>query len=165
MKEFPSMEELAEHLVMVSTGGFVLALHEAVDAVGRLVEKRAKDQIGHYAPEIAPFPEWEQLAESTQAERERLGFPANEPLLRTGELRDSISHEAHGLEVAVGSTSDIMVYQELGTPRIPARADLGGAMWGSRPEIEKILGHAAMVGIAGGQRLPGSINIERVSGP
>ena len=33
------------------------------------------------------------LAESTQAERVVQGYPANEPLLRTGELRDSIEHK------------------------------------------------------------------------
>jgi hypothetical protein len=53
------------------------------------------------------------------AERVRNGFAANEPLPRTGQLRDSIEWTAQGNEGFVGSNLDIAVYQELGTSRIP----------------------------------------------
>jgi hypothetical protein len=71
--------------------------------------------------------DWPQLAESTQRERERLGFAANEPLLRTGDLRESIEYTVLPREAAVeiGSNDKIAVYQELGTSRIPPRSFLG----------------------------------------
>ena len=38
------------------------------------------------------------------------GFTPDDPLLRTGQLRDSISHQVQGLDAVVGSTSEVMVY-------------------------------------------------------
>lgn len=65
------------------------------------------------------------LAESTQAERERLGYPANEPLVRTGELRDSLKVEAEGPIAVVGSELEMMAWHEFGTSRTPSRPVLG----------------------------------------
>jgi len=46
------------------------------------------------------------LADSTVLERDRLGFPANEPLLMTGSLRDantySVTETPTGVEIAIG---------------------------------------------------------------
>jgi hypothetical protein len=52
---------------------------------------------------------WEQLAEDTQRERERLGYPPTEPLLRKVTPRTSISHYVDKAEPAgyIGSTSEI----------------------------------------------------------
>ncbi|HEV2700470.1 MAG TPA: hypothetical protein VGV09_02480, partial [Steroidobacteraceae bacterium] len=100
-------------------------IHEGLEHVGKRIEATAKKEIGTYQPEVGQFPAWAPLAESTMADRVAQGFPADEPLLRTGELRDSISHEVRGHEVAIGSTSDVMVFQELGTSRIPPRPVLG----------------------------------------
>ena len=44
------------------------------------------------------------------------------------------------LEAQVGSNSDIAVYQELGTARIPPRSFLGGAMSDELTKIKKIIG-------------------------
>jgi len=43
------------------------------------------------------------------------------PWLRSGGLLDSISHQAVGAQAAVGSTSLVAVYQELGTRTDPPR--------------------------------------------
>jgi phage gpG-like protein len=104
-----------------------------LEAACQAVEAEAKRVIGTYAYG------WEQLAPATQAERVRLGFPANEPLLRTGELRESIQHtiiDDHHAEV--GSDSDIAVYQELGTARIPPRSFLMQAAVHEEKLIRKI---------------------------
>src|SRR5215469_10800568 len=82
-----------------------------LDHIGRMVEEEAKDVIGTYRYG------WPQLAWLTQVDRVRLGYSENEPLLREGDLRDSISHEviAHESAVDIGSESEIAAYQELGT--------------------------------------------------
>ncbi|MFD2271416.1 hypothetical protein ACFS07_10450 [Undibacterium arcticum] len=68
-------------------------------------------------------------------------------MLRSGKLRASISHQIHGLEAVVGSDSDIMVYQELGTEHIPPRAVLGPAAIRNKELILKTLGKAAAEGL------------------
>lgn len=72
---------------------------------------------------------WPELAESTQRDREYQGFPPNEPLLRTGELRDSIEYnmDRDGRHAYVGSDNEKAVWQEFGTVRIPPRPFLLGA--------------------------------------
>jgi len=103
-----------------------------------VVKDRARQSIGTYRYK------WPQLAEATQAERAREGFPPNKPLLRTGDLRDSISAfvqmygPEHGRAV-VGSTSDIAVYQELGTRSIPPRSFLyASAVLATQKDLPKI---------------------------
>jgi len=115
--------------------GYLLWEHEALEGAGKIVEKEAKRVIGTYDYG------WPQLAESTQVERERRGYPANEPLLREGDLRDSISHTVKEHEHAcyVGSNSLIAVYQELGTSRIPPRSFLGGAARAKEHEVHEEL--------------------------
>lgn len=118
--------------------------HEMLENACKIVEAEAKDVIGSYRYN------WPQLAESTQAERGRLGFPENEPLLRTGELRDSIEHTVIEHESAgyVGSNSMIAVYQELGTSRIPPRSFLAGASRAKEEEIHEEISRGLHVAIA-----------------
>jgi hypothetical protein len=74
-------------------------------------------------------------------------FPTPKPLLRTGEMRDSIEYV-----VAVGSDLDVAVYQELGTSRIPPRSFLASAAIASDDRIHR-LAAASVVGVlAGGGR-------------
>jgi phage gpG-like protein len=47
--------------------------------------------------------------------------PHEYPWLRTGELRDSVGHDADDAGAVIGSTSDVALYQEHGTPAIPPR--------------------------------------------
>jgi phage gpG-like protein len=66
------------------------------------------------------------------------------PLLDTGQLRDSISayvqmhDDEHGRAV-VGSDSEIAVYQELGTSRIPPRSFLMMSAKRSEKDLQKIV--------------------------
>jgi hypothetical protein len=98
-----------------------VAHHVALEHAALIVETEAKRVLGTYDYD------WPQLAESTQDERGYLGFPDNEPLLRTGELRDSIEHTVETKAAHVGSNNDKAVWQELGTTTIPARSFLAGA--------------------------------------
>ena len=55
--------------------------HEALERACEIIQHEARAAVGTYRLG------WPQLAQSTQDDRVRKGFPANEPLLRTGELR------------------------------------------------------------------------------
>lgn len=117
--------------------------HEALEHAARIVEKEAKDVLGTYRYG------WPQLAPSTQEDRERQGFPANEPLLRTGEMRDSIEHSSDQHEARIGSNNDVAVYQELGTRSIPPRPFLQGAMRAKTPEILEEIGRRTVAALSG----------------
>lgn len=119
----------------------IKSAEEAIlEKVARLVEKRAKKAIGTY-----DFG-WTPLAESTKADRERQGYAADKPLLRTGELRDSIGHvttRENGQAVAYIGTSDpIAKFQELGTSKIPPRSFLAAAAMQSEQEVHRMIERA-----------------------
>ena len=146
MKEFHSISHFIEHTLLMDAM-VVLELHHGLKRCANAVELTAKNEIGTYQQGIGQFPAWAQLAESTENEKSKLGYPANSPLLRDGTLRDSISNEVQALEAVIGSTSDVMVYQELGTERIPPRPVLGPAAIRNRGKIERILGKAVAEGL------------------
>jgi phage gpG-like protein len=64
------------------------------------------------------------------------GIFADEPLLRTGELRESIEKHVERHEAVVGSDSKVAVAQELGTTTIPPRSFLGAAGLASVPVLK-----------------------------
>lgn len=148
MREFGSLIEFSAHLAGVAVAED-LYLNKGLDAAAAVIEREAKREFGTYQPQTGPFPEWPELAESTQDRREAMGYPPNDPLLVTGSLRDSISREVHGLDAAIGSTSDLMIYHEFGTSRMPARPVLGPAAYRHRREVETLIGQAAFLGIIG----------------
>jgi hypothetical protein len=125
--------------------GYLLWEHEALEHAGKIVEEEAKRVIGTYDYG------WPELAESTQMQREHLGYSANEPLLRDGtHIRDTIEHTVVDLEHAcyVGTNSKIAVYQELGTSRIPPRSFLAGAARAKEHEIHEEISHSLHLSLA-----------------
>jgi phage gpG-like protein len=133
-------------------GGFVVEIEhqnrEALKEVAKLVDKGAKEVIGTYDYG------WPQLAQSTQKQREYLGFEPNEPLLRTGEMRDTIQHCSDHREARIGSNSDIAVYQEMGTSKIPPRSFLKETMVRKMPEIKKIIGERLVAAFTAPKLIP-----------
>ena len=126
------------------------ALHKAAD----VVQAEAKAEIGHYQDRAGPFEAWKELAETTKADRAAHGFAPNDPLLRTGELRDSIKTHVtvHGIgsgEAHIGSDSEIALFQEIGTRKIPPRSFLGGAIVRKLDAIKAICGRHAVASITG----------------
>lgn len=157
-KTFSSFSDLANH-ILNNLPNEAIALHYGLHEACQVIEKKARDKFGVYQKEMGPFERWQELAESTKDERERLGYTPDEPLLRSGELRDSIGYEVHLLEGIVGSTSDIMVYQELGTEHIPPRAVLGPAALSCQAKVKQVIGSYAMAGILGGSLMsPGFLH-------
>ena len=53
------------------------------------------------------------------------GGPHTHPWRETGVLHDRIEHQSDASEAAVGSTSEIALYQEHGTATVPPRPSFG----------------------------------------
>lgn len=79
------------------------------------------------------------LAPSTQERRVQLGFTPDDPLLRSGTLRDSLKTESAGLIAGVGTEDERMVWQEQGTATIPPRPLLGISVNESRLTNQAII--------------------------
>lgn len=148
-----------------------LAVTAATTAVVRrgavIIEREAKREIGHYQDAVGPLPKWKKLAHATlyggvSPEGHRfpgkveLGYsPPDNPLLRTGAMRDSIRHVVRTgpgySEAEIGSRfrgrggAPIALFQERGTSRAPARSFLERAARRKEPEIVKAIGEAAML--------------------
>lgn len=137
-----TLAEFALHLAKF--GAMVeVAKAEALEKACEIVEEEAKRVIGTYDYS------WPQLAPSTQADRSSHGYPANEPLLRDGSMRESITHHVEGSDGYVGSPSKIALYQELGTAHIPPRSFLGGAARAKEGEIAELGVEAMQKAVAG----------------
>jgi phage gpG-like protein len=141
MKEFSLLGFIAE----------LPAIARDVEAVGpmiiekaaKTIQKKAKAAIG------TEHEDWAPLAASTIEDKQHHGFATPKPLLRTGELRDSIEYTVHGNEGAVGSNLDIAVYQELGTSKMPARSFLVSSAIASEDKIHRMAGAAAVAALSG----------------
>lgn len=145
----------ASHLLAMEAK-ILLATEHALERAARVVEREAKSEIGEYQPEKGPFEAWQDLATSTVQGKLSAGFEIEKPLLRTGDMRDSVEHQVHVTgpgdgEAHVGSDSMIAVYQELGTQRIPPRSFLGGAAYTKELEVRDLLA-GSVVAIIEGKR-------------
>jgi hypothetical protein len=151
MKSFKSLTDFSLFTAVALPVITLAEMKRGLECCAVLIEKTAKAEIGEYQESVGPFSAWPQLAESTQAERERLGYTPNDPLLRTGEMRETIEHETHEFTAVIGSKDDKAAWQEFGTDRIPPRPFMGPAVIRNNEKILKILGHTAARGISGGQ--------------
>lgn len=127
-----------------------LSRRQSLEKAAVVVKTEAKRSIGEYQAEAGPFAAWEPLAESTLEQKSKKGrAPPDNPLLVTGDLRESIEHNVVSDEAHVGSNSDVAVWQELGTNRIPARSFLGGAAVRKTDEVKNLIGEAFEKALAG----------------
>lgn len=91
------------------------AVAESVAHAAQKIAAEAKAMIGHEQSN------WPALADSTIKRKKAAGFATPAPLLRTGELRDSIKTHAAGATAVVGSNHPDAVIQEHGNSRVPPR--------------------------------------------
>jgi hypothetical protein len=144
-----SLGEFAAHL-MAAEADLKVGMEVACVRACKMVAREAKDVIGTYRYG------WPQLAESTQEERVRLGYSANDPLLRDGTLRDSIGVDAphwedpHKVDGYVGSPLKVALWQEVGTSNIPPRSFLAGAARRSEDKIHDMAGRVVQRTLLGG---------------
>lgn len=119
------------------------------EALMKAVSIEAKTFIGNYQDG------WKPLAESTldgwhgHPGKIELGYaPPDNPLLREGDMRESIEGAAettgYGAQGVCASKSKIALYQEIGTEKIPPRPFLATAMMRAQPAAEIVFGQFAM---------------------
>lgn len=132
---------LAAHLL-----GVVVTIHDeeekGLKEAAELVVEEAKSSLGTYQGAVGTVPAWAPLSPATQADRVSRGYPADEPLLRTGELRDSIDYEVEDGHAYVGSDDESAPFHEFGTVDMPQRSFLAGAAYRLEDEIAEIIGEA-----------------------
>ena len=124
-----------------------LAEEAAVVAGCKLVQRVAKRILGH------PQPDWPPLQPET-IERKARG---DTPLLETGKMKQSIEmaapfREGNTVWGSVGSNSDIAVYQELGTSRIPPRPFISLAAAGQEKAVYELTGRIVYKAMINGGR-------------
>lgn len=150
-KEFGSLGAFANHLQKV-VKQYPKRQRAALDFIGQHIEDKSKKAIGHYQKGADGFEDWQELSESTKADKVKKGYVFNDefnPLYREGDLKESIHHVVSPLngqnqnelgKVYIGSPLDIALYQEMGTAKIPARSFLGLTLFKEKYQIEYILG-------------------------
>lgn len=154
MKEFKSFGAFADHLVRVAAESAEVKKH-ILDSSAEEIQKTAKGMIGEYQGGVGPYPAWEELADSTKAERSRLGYSENDPGYRSGEMQRSVQRHVEGDEAAVGSNDQDLVWFDIGTSRQPPRPVMGPAAIHSKPRVQKIIGLTMYAWLAGrGWRRP-----------
>lgn len=149
MRQFNSLLAFVEHLEKAALD-VPVAQHKALGTALEILEKDMKTQIGEYQAQHGPYPEWAQLAESTEDDKARQGYPSDAPLLREGDLQDSFRHEREGDEGIVGSTDPVMAYHEFGTSRMPPRPVVGPALFKNKEKVERLVGDATFEVVSGG---------------
>jgi phage gpG-like protein len=135
------LEQFARELSSASAS-IATGLEVSFRVIVKEIEETAKEEIGVYQPAYGPFDAWAPLAESTKADRVRRGYSEDEPLLRSGELRDSIQSEVMGLAAIVGTKSDIGLWQEVGTEHIPPRPFIGPVYLRKIDSLTELIGRA-----------------------
>lgn len=155
--KFNSLDELAAHLEK-SLLIYRQNIERGMERSARQIEKTAKEMIGHYQDETGPYPAWDQLADATEYQKAKQGYPVDAPLLRTGEMREAITHESAGFEAIIGvkgeGAGQILKYHEFGTLHIPPRPVLGPAGFKSETYIKKTIGQAVMTSLFEGTPIP-----------
>jgi hypothetical protein len=139
MKEFSSFGDFARHLEALAAGMPAVELF-VLQRIGVLVKERAKEKIGDYQSEAGPFAAWAPLADTTKADRLRKGYSEDDPLLRSGEVRESIDYVTLPPEVVIGSPLDIALWLEMGTEKMPPRSFLGASAFELTPELLAMAG-------------------------
>ncbi len=161
MKTLSILEAVAEFSGMAVE--YIAIQQEAMEGATKIVEARAKAIVGHYQNDTGPFDPWRDLADSTIADKERKGYaPPDNPLLRTGDMRESITHDASPTRGIVGSDEDIALWQELGTHgpnpgpdgyHVPPRSFLGAAAFQKQDQVAELIADAAVSVFTGTKRL------------
>lgn len=149
---FNSFGAFAEHLGKLHFKDYA---KKGLEIAARIVENAAKNEIGTYQRDnVGPFDAWQELADSTKDDRVRQGYTENDPLLRSGEMRDSISHYVDGWDAYVGSNSQILIWQEFGTRSIPPRSVLGIAAFRNKELIKECVGALCLSSLVNGVEVP-----------
>ena len=112
----------------------------------------AETTVKHQRAIMGDVTRLETLKPATQAERIRLNYTPNDPLVRSGKLRASISAAVMpGMSIA-GSTSDLMPFHEFGEGHNPPRPDISMGTVDAEAENLIIAGEGAIAIASGDDR-------------
>jgi HK97 gp10 family phage protein len=115
-----------------------------LERAAQIVQKKAKATIGKNNDNWAP------LAQSTIVDKQRKGFKTPAPLLRTGELRDSIEYTVVSEHEAwVGTDLEYAKFLEFGTSRMPPRSFLVSAAIASEDKIHRMAAATTIAALSG----------------
>lgn len=103
--KFESFDALADEIDR-RTVALPAAVREAAAAAGALAVEASKKMIGHYQPAVGDLPAWAPLTDATKADRTAKGFTPDDPLLRSGELRDAVEFKPAVDGVGIGVFGD-----------------------------------------------------------
>ena len=156
---FKDLGSLALHMAG-QEAALLASLHAGLEKCAKKIEKTAKAEIGHYQKGVGPFAAWADLADSTEEHKAKMGYPADAPLLASGAMQSSITHNTSVLEAVIGSTDPKMAYHEFGTPKMPARPVMGPALLTNKEFIRRTLGHATVTGLIGGHAIHASLSYD-----
>jgi hypothetical protein len=141
VRQFSSLTEFARHLEWVARQ-VPKETEKALKETGQNAVRRAKAKIGLYqhdyvSPKGTWFPDWSLLSEATlwggtspsghhYPGKVQLGYaPPDNPLLREGDLRNSIQFSLTGAwtadKLTLGSIDEVMLFHEHGTRLMPPR--------------------------------------------
>ncbi len=152
-----NLAQLASHFRRAAKA-FPAAIAAEVEDQGKAIEADAKSLFGTYQEG------WRDLDDSTRSERVRLGYTSDDPLFRSGALRDAVTHKVEhvpgGSSVFVGvepghtmlqgpdgrevDAALVMGVQEHGSTdgRVPARPVFGTVA----AHVDRFQ-HAALIGV------------------
>lgn len=146
--EFDSFGALGLHFAKLAVAGEAVT-HHIVSEGAKAIQADARGRLGTYQDGEGPFPAWANLAEATVDDRLRKGFTPDDPLLRTGDLRKSITTKVDGNVAGIGSESPIALYQEQGTSKIPPRPFLGPAGFNSKHTVGPVAALTVIAWVCG----------------
>lgn len=118
------------------------AIQRELVAIAPQIVETAQNKIGAYQDGWAP------LAQSTINERTHLGYSPDEPLLRTGDLRNSYEAIVSENHIVVGNYDPKAEYVEIGTATIPPRPVTLPAVYESLEQLQKSLGAAVVASLS-----------------
>lgn len=172
MMEFKSPGAFAAHLQR-TLPRLTEAEFAGVRAGVEMWRDEAKAVLGDYQREnTGPFEPWQELADATQEERGKQGYPENDPLRRQGLLHDNIEASAEGREGAMGvpdrevkheyqenpvNIGEVAEALELGTRSSPPRSFLGMTAFRYGASAAALIGSmvaAALAGMTAARRRP-----------
>lgn len=147
-----SFSALAEALERRSIAA-VTAARTALKVGAELVKTAAQESIGSYQPAKGDVPAWAPLSSATQEDRVAKGFTADDPLLRTGDLRDSIEIRPVGDDdVLVGvfdpemqtiaAAMEYGYYNVRAQKAVPPRSFIRGTAFEKAPEVGALIERA-----------------------
>ena len=144
MRDFRNLGSFATYLAELEAD-IIAAQLRALVVAGEIVKTEAKAEIGTYQDQVKDVVGWAELAYSTKDDRVRQGYTENDPLLRDGTLRDSIESQVEmpipsiGV-MQTGSPLAVAEWQEMGTPTIPPRSFLAGAIVRKTSNLIEMIG-------------------------